>query len=236
MSTILKHDANLYMYSLDANSYDKLALTWYKTSGKFDKNSYGRWIEEKYKTRLIRASIDNSFAYLPTNHSPDSIIEDLIGHILLIACDDIVKSVGIVVQNIECPMDFLDCSRLLIVHILSTSNISLSIPMKFVQEDYLPARVMKISEFIADRIDIGIENLGFTRQYEKYILAAHSYGNFLNSILMFETPVKSLELERKRRIMALKYHLESKKSIQFPPSSSKIFLLEKIMKMYTKFA
>jgi hypothetical protein len=191
------------MYSLDSKSYDDLSLAWYKTSGKFDKNSYGRWIEEKYKTRLIRASIDNSFAYLPANISSDAITEDLIGHLLIIACDNVIKSVGIIVQHIKSPDNFLDCSKLLIVHILSTSNVSLNIPIQFVQEDYLPMRVMKICEYVSDRIDIGVENLGFTREYEQHILCAHAYGNFLDFIMTFETPVKSLEIERKKRILAI---------------------------------
>jgi len=235
MSTILKHDANLYVYSLDANSYDKLSLSWYKTSGKFDKNSYGRWTDAKYRERLVRASIDNSFAYLPADISSDAINEDLVGHLLLIIRDDIIKSVGIIVQNIESPDNFLDCNKLLIVHIISTSNIALNIPFTFVQEDYLPAGFMKICEYVSDRIDIGVENLDFTRQYEQHIVAAHAYGNLLNSILTFETPVKSLEIERKKRIMALKYHLEHKKTIQFPPVNSKKFSIEKIIKVYIKF-
>jgi hypothetical protein len=131
----------------------------------------------------------------------------------------------------------------MLVHILSTS-IAASLTLEgltgndklvFEQEDYLPEHVIKISDDVADKVDLGVENLEFTLEYEKHIIFAHMYKKYLDELLSIETPVKKLEDERKKRIIALKFHLEQKKKIQFPDSRQVKFSIASIVKLYKKF-
>jgi hypothetical protein len=233
----LKHDANLYVYVTDKKLYDDISLEWYKTSGKFDRNSVGRMmIHDKYRGELVRASIDNSWIFLPTRNPLNAIVEGMVGHIMLVCCEDSVKSIGVVVKNVECPGDFLCCERLLMVHVLSTSNTPLDFPFEFKQDEYLPERVMKLSSDVADKIDLGVENLSLVHEYERHILHAHSYAKFVDGLMQFETPVKSLEIERKKRLLALRYHLEQKRTIHFPPVRQLKYSWKTIVRLHHKYS
>ena len=107
--------------------------------------------------------------------------------------------------------------------------------LDFEQEDYLPEHVIKISDDVSDKVDLGIENLTYTHEYEKHIIFAHAYGKYLDELLSVETPVKKLENERKKRILALKFHLEQKKKIQFPPTRQEKFSIASIAKLHKKY-
>ena len=233
----LRHDANLYAYVADKKTYDDVSLEWYKTSGKFDRNSVGRMmIHDKYRAELVRASADNSLIFLPTRNPPNAVVEDMAGHIVLVCCEDSVKLVGLVVRHVECPDNFLCCERLLMVHVLSTSNTSLDFPFEFKQDEYLPERVMKLSSDVADKIDLGVENLSSLHEYERHILHAHSYGKYIDGLMLFETPVKKLEIERKKRLLALRYHLEQKRTIHFPPVRQLKYSWKNIVRLHHKYS
>ena len=246
-STILRSDANAYLYITSKKEFDDIALAWYKTSGKFDRNSYGRWLEPKLKTQLIRASIDNSIVFLPTKKPCDSVLEDTKNHPILICqkSEEGVRiyAIGIMTGYVDCPSELFDCEHLLLVHILSTSmtsamtleGLSGTDKLSFDQEEYLPKRVVKISDDVADKVDLGIENLTYTHTYEKHIIFAHAYGKYFDELLSVETPVKKLEDERKKRVMALKFHLEQKRKIQFPPARQEKFSIDNIVKLHKKF-
>lgn len=244
--TVLRSDANLYLYLTDKKDFDDIALAWYKVSGKFDRNSYGRWLDDKFKTQLVRASIDNSIVFLPTKKPCDTILEETVNHIVLICQQNEVTrvaAIGIITGYVDCPPELFACEHLMLVHILSTSMASPTTlerltgidKLTFGQETYLPEHVIKISDDVTDKMDLGLENLTYTHEYEKYVIFAHAYGKYLDELLTIETPVKKLEDERKRRIMALKFHLEQKRKIQFPPVRQEKFSIDNIVKLYKKF-
>jgi len=249
MSTpgVIRSDANLYLYLTEEKDFDNMAMAWYKVSGKFDRNSYGRWLEPKFKTQLIRASIDNSIVFLPTKKPRDSILEETVDHPILICqkSEEVVRisAVGIITGYVECPQELFTSKHLMLVHILSTSMASeLTLEglsginkLEFEQEDYLPEYVIKISDDVSDKVDLGVENLTYTHEYEKHIIFAHAYGKYLDELLSIDTPVKKLEDERKKRIMALKFHLEQKKKIQFPIARQEKFSIPSIVKLYKKY-
>ena len=250
MSTpgVIRSDANLYLYLTDKKQFDNIALAWYKTSGKFDRNSYGRWLDDKFKTQLIRASIDNSIVFLPTKKPSDSVLEETVDHPILICQKSEegvrISAVGVITGYMECPPELFSCEHLLPVHVLSTSVASAMTleglagidKISFDQEDYLPDNIMKISDDVADKIDLGVaENLAYTHEYEKHIIFAHAYGKYLDEVLSVETPVKKLEDERKRRILALKFHLDQKKKIQFPAARQEKFSIASVVKLYKKY-
>lgn len=246
-SGVIRSDANLYIYLADKKDFDNIALAWYKTSNKFDRNSYGRWLDDKFKTQLVRASVDNSIAFLPTKKPCDSILEETTDHPILICqkSEEEVRivAVGIIIGYVDCPQELFTCEHLMLVHILSTSMASAMTleglsginELVFEQEDYLPDRVMKISDDVADKVDLGVENLTYSHEYEKHIIFAHAYGKYLDELLSVETPVKKLENERKKRILALKFHLEHKKKIQFPATRQDKFSIPNIVKLYKKY-
>ena len=246
-SAVLRSDTNLYLYHTDKKEFDDIALAWYKVSGKFDRNSYGRWLDDKFKTQLVRASIDNSIVFLPTKKPCDTILEDIVNHIVLICqrSDDgtRISAIGVITGYVDCPTELFSYSHLMLVHILSTSMASPTTlegligidKLTFGQEKYLPEHVVKISDDVADKVDLGVENLTYTHEYEKHIIFAHAYGKYLDELLTIETPVKKLEDERKRRILALKFHLDQKRKIQFPPTRQEKFSIDNIVKLYKKF-
>ena len=246
-TTFIRADANLYMYLTDKKDFDDISLAWYKTSNKFDKNSYGRWIEDRYKVQLVRASIDNSMVFLPTDKPCDSILEETIGHPILICHKSEegtrISAIGIVTDYVMCPSEMFTHKHLLLVHVLSTSVASAITleglvgidKLSFEQEEYLPKRVIKLSDDVVDKVDLGIENLTYTQEYEKHIIFAHAYGKYLDELLSIETPVKTLEDERKRRVMALKFHLDQKKRIQFPSTRQEKFSISSVVKLYKKY-
>ena len=246
-SGVIRSDANLYMYITDKKDFDDIALAWYKTSGKFDRNSYGRWLEPKLKTQLIRASIDNSIVFLPTKKPCDAILEDTVNHPILICQKSEegvrISAVGIITGYIDCPPELFTSEHLMLVHVLSTSIASEMTlegltgidKLSFDQEDYLPEHIIKISDDVADKVDLGVENLTYVHEYEKHIIFAHAYGRYLDELLSVETPVKKLENERKKRILALKFHLEHKKKIQFPATRQDKFSIPNIVKLYKKY-
>jgi hypothetical protein len=237
----------LYLYLTDKKNFDDIALAWYKTSNKFDRNSYGRWLDPKFKTQLIRASIDNSTVFLPTKKPCDSIVEDTVDHPILIChkSDEGIRisAIGVITGYVECPQELFTSKHLMLVHILSTSMTSeLTLgglsginKLEFEQEDYLPEYVIKISDDVADKVDLGVENLTYLAEYEKHIIFAHMYKKYLDELIYVETPVKNLEDERKKRIMALKFHLEHKKKIQFPSTRQEKFSIASVVKLYKKF-
>ena len=246
-SGVIRSDANLYMYLTDKKNFDDIALAWYKTSGKFDRNSYGRWLDDKFKTQLVRASVDNSIVFLPTKKPRDSILEETVDHPILICQKSEegtrVAAIGVITGYADCPPELFACEHLLLVHILSTS-VAATLTMEgltgvdkldFGQEDYLPDNIIKISDDVADKVDLGVENLTYTHEYEKHIIFAHAYGRYLDELLSVETPVKKLENERKKRILALKFHLEHKKKIQFPATRQDKFSIPNIVKLYKKY-
>ena len=244
---VIRSDANLYVYLADKKDFDNIALAWYKTSNKFDRNSYGRWLDDKFKTQLIRASIDNSIVFLPTKKPCDSILEETTDHPVLICQKSEegtrISAVGVITGYVDCPPELFDCEHLMLVHILSTSLASITTleglvgidKLSFDQEDYLPEHVIKISDDVADKVELGVENLTYTFEYEKHIIFAHAYGKYLDELLSVETPVKKLENERKKRILALKFHLEHKKKIQFPATRQDKFSIASIIKLYKKY-
>lgn len=61
------------------------------------------------------------------------------------------------------------------------------------------------------------------------------YSKCVDELLAIETPVKKLEDERKKRIMALKFHLAQKKTIKFPPARQEKFSIPSIVKLFKKF-
>jgi len=245
MSTILKYNANVYAYITDKDKFDDIALAWYKTSGKFDRNSYGRWIDDKFKTQLVRASIDNSIVFLPSNLPHDSIREDMLNNIMLIGFNNAgvrIAAIGIVVGYSSCPTEMFEYSHMILVHVLSTS-LAASITLEQMsgidnlcldQKEYLPLNVFKLADDVVDKIDIGLENLTYTQEYEKHIIFAHAYGKYLDAVLDVCTPVKVLEDERKKRILALKYQIEQKREMRFPSARQK-FSIENIIKLYKRF-
>ncbi len=222
-------------------------MAWYKTSGKFDRNSYGRWLDDKFKTQLIRASIDNSIVFLPTKKPCDSILEETTDHPILICQKNEegtrISALGVITGYVECPRELFSCEHLMLVHVVSTSVASTITlegltgvdKLNLEQEEYLPEHVFKISDDVSDKVDLGVENLTYTHEYEKHIIFAHAYGKYLNELLTVETPVKKLEDERKKRVLALKFHLEQKKKIQFPPTRQEKFSIPSIVKLYTNF-
>lgn len=246
-SGVIRSDANLYMYLTDKKDFDNIALAWYKTSGKFDRNSYGRWLDDKFKTQLIRASIDNSIVFLPTKKPCDSIPEETTDHPILICQKSEegarISAVGVITGYVDCPQELFGCEHLMLVHILSTSmaseitleGLSGIDTLSFEQEDYLPDNVVKISDDVADKVDLGVENLTYTFEYEKHIIFTHMYKKYLDELLSVETPVKKLENERKKRVLALKFHLEHKKQIQFPATRQDKFSIPNIVKLYKKY-
>lgn len=232
----LKSDADVFVFRMDESLYEEVSLAWYQTSGKYDKNSVGRMLSsEKYKNDLVRASIDNSLIFAPTENPVDEIQEDVVGSIILICKGFVVKAVGIAVANVECPDGFLDCKRLLMIHVLSTFNSPLDISVPFVQANHLPKGVMKLTEFVADKIDLGIENLTMTHEYERHILFAREYRNMLEKMMNFETPVRQLEIERQKRVYAMIYHLEHKKTIVFPMFRDTKYTLKKISMLFDRY-
>lgn len=232
----LKSDADVFMFRMDESLYEEVALIWYQTSGKYDKNSVGRMLSsEKYKNDLVRASIDNSMVFAPTANPVDEIQEDVVGSIILVCKGAIVKAVGIAVANVECPDGFLECERLLMIHVLSTFDSPLDISTPFVQADHLPEGMMKLTEFVADKIDLGTENLTMTHEYERHILFARAYQNMLEKMMNFETPVRQLEIDRKKRVYAMIYHLEHKKTIVFPMFRDTKYSLRKIMMRFDRY-
>ena len=246
-SGVIRSDANLYLYLTDKKDFDDIALAWYKTSGKFDRNSYGRWLEPKLKTQLIRASIDNSIVFLPTKKPCDSILEETVDHLILICQKSDegsrISAVGVVTGYIDCPPELFTSEHLMLVHILSTSIASKMTlegltginKLSFDQEDYLPEHIIKISDDVADKVDLGVENLTYLAEYEKHIIFTHMYKKYLDELLSVETPVKTLEYERKKRIMALKFHLDQKKKIQFPPARQEKFSIANVVKLFKKY-
>jgi hypothetical protein len=244
---VIRSDANLYLYLTDKKHFDDIALAWYKTSNKFDRNSYGRWLDDRFKTQLVRASIDNSIVFLPTKKPCDTILEETTDHPILIChkSDEGVRisAVGVITGYVECPQELFTSKHLMLVHILSTSMASeLTLEglsginkLEFEQEDYLPEYVIKISDDVADKVDLGVENLTYLAEYEKHIIFAHAYGKYLDEVLSVETPVKKLEDERKRRILALKFHLDQKKKIQFPAARQEKFSIASVVKLYKKY-
>ena len=246
-SGVIRSDANLYIYLADKKDFDNIALAWYKTSNKFDRNSYGRWLDDKFKTQLIRASIDNSIVFLPTKKPCDSILEETVDHPILICQKNDegirISAVGVITGYVECPQELFTSKHLLLVHILSTSmaseitleGLSGINKLGFEQEEYLPEHVIKISDDVSDKVDLGVENLTYLAEYEKHIIFAHAYGKYLDELLSVETPVKKLEDERKKRVLALKFHLEQKKKIKFPPPRQEKFLIASIVKLYKKY-
>lgn len=244
---VIRSDANLYVYLTDKKVFDDIALAWYKTSGKFDRNSYGRWLDDKFKTQLIRASIDNSIVFLPTTKPSDSILEETADHPILICQKSEegtrISAVGVVTGYIDCPPELFSCEHLMLVHIASTSVASIITlegltgvdKLVLEQEEYLPKNVVKISDDVSDKVDLGLENLTYTHEYEKHIIFAHAYGKYLDELLTVETPVKKLEDERKKRVLALKFHLEQKKKIQFPSPRQEKFSILSIVKLYKKY-
>lgn len=233
----LKSDADVFMFMMDELLYEEVALAWYQTSGKYDKNSVGRMLSsEKYKNDLVRASIDNSLIFAPTANPVDEIQEDVVGNIILVCKGAIVKAIGIAIANVECPDGFLECERLLMIHVLSTFNSPLNINAPFVQADHLPKGMMKLAEFVADKIDLGMaENLTMSHEYERHILFARSYQNMLEKMMNFETPVQQLEIERKKRIYAMIYHLEHKKTIVFPMFRHTKYSLKNIVTLFNRY-
>jgi len=102
------------------------------------------------------------------------------------------------------------------------------------QKEYIVDNVFKLADDVVDKIDLGLENLTYTQEYEKHIIFAHAYGKYLDAVLDVCTPVKVLEDERKKRILALKYQIEQKREMRFPPARQK-FSIENIIKLYKRF-
>jgi len=153
-----------------------------------------------------------------------------------------IAAIGIVVGYSSCPTEMFEYSHMILVHVLSTS-LAASMTLEQIsgidnlcldQKDDLPLNIFKLADDVVDKIDLGLENLTYTQEYEKHIIFAHAYGKYLDAVLDVCTPVKVLEDERKKRILALKYQIEQKREMRFPPARQK-FSIENIIKLYKRF-
>lgn len=255
----VRPNANLYAYVVNQDTFDQVALSWYMCSGKFDKTSLNRWGGEmhKYKAQLLRASIDNTVVFVPVGKTKTSEFEeDLRGHLILLCFRNEetnrtrIIALGIVTRNpIRCPDEYkiTRMNRLLPIHIVSTSctiDITLErlveFDVSFEQSEHLPSCVHKLSDDIADKVDIDIP-ASHVQDYERHVIFAHAYDAYLRELEDVETPVKQLELDRKKRVRGLRYHLVHKKGILFPPTrrhgqKKSVTSFEYLMKLHEKYA
>lgn len=232
--------ANLYAYRLDAETFDTVMLSCYMASGKFDRNSIGRWTPAmtKLKAQILRSSIDNSIIFLPVNQATE-VADDLAGNIIIMCCQNQVFGVGIIVKGVcKCPKEYktTDMDSLLAVHVLATSfakDIRLEELSLTEQSESLPSHVFKLVEDIGDAIDVD-EPDGWEFTYEQNVKFAHWFCKYINELESIETPVKLLEEERRKRVSALQMLLSEKQGAIFPPPRP--FVISKMMKSHEKYA
>jgi len=259
---VVKGNANLYAYIVGKDEFEDIALAFYMSSGKFDKNSINRWtrseiVKNKYKSQNIRASIDNTIVFLPVGKPNKKSDETIVGNIILMCYKDgetVITSIGIIkTQPFKCPQQYkiTKWKYIIPVHILSTS-LNYEVTLEHLTEqvgtkieitehpEYLPKNIFKLSDNVADTFEI--DHPGeCTHEYEKHIIYSHAYVQYLHLLDKMETPVPSLEMERKKRVAGLKFHLKVKKNIKFPDTrrfgqkmSTSSF--EHIMNMHEKYA
>ncbi|ABT15070.1 hypothetical protein NY2A_B671L [Paramecium bursaria Chlorella virus NY2A] len=259
---IVKGEANLYAYIVERDVFEDIALAFYMSSGKFDKNSINRWsrdeiVKNKYKSQNIRASIDNTVIFLPVGNTKHKDVENIAGSILFVCYKDgetVIVAIGIIkTQPFTCPDQYkiTKWKKIIPVHILSTScdyEISLErltskVGMKLEnieRSDYLPKNIFKLSDNVADTYELD-HPIECTHEYERHIVYSHAYVEYLHEIANMMTPVPLLETERKKRIAGLKIHLKSKKNIRFPNTrrfgqKASMTSFEYIMHVHEKYA
>lgn len=239
---MIKAESNLYAYKIDGETFDKVALSFYMSSGKFDKNSMSRWTATmtRYKAQLLRASIDNSVVFLPVGDTSSRVDrEDLRNSLIVICCDTRVYAVGIVVQGpCKCPDEYKITSmiRLIAVHVLSTSfttDVRLADLDDVEHSDYLPGHIYKLTDTIADAVDVE-KPMTWEYAYEKQIMFAHWFFSYLEILADIETPSRKLEIERRNRIRCMQDFLQNKSDATLPPPRP--FSFQKTMKTHEKYA
>ncbi|AGE53976.1 hypothetical protein PBCVIL3A_561L [Paramecium bursaria Chlorella virus IL3A] len=234
---VVKGQANLYAYIVEKDVFEDIALAFYMSSGKFDKNSINRWdrseiVKNKYKSQNIRASIDNTVVFLPVGKPKSKDIENIAGSIILVCYKDdetVITAVGIIkTQPFKCPDQYriTKWKKIIPVHILSTScsseitleKLTSKVGTKLQnleQPEYLPKNIFKLSDNVADTFELD-HPVECTHEYERHIVYSHAYVEYLREITEMATPVPLLETERKKRVVGLKFHLKVKKNIRFP--------------------
>jgi hypothetical protein len=230
---MLKKHANLYAYIVDTETFDRVALSWYMASGKFDKNSLGRWGGDiqRYKAQLIRASIDNTVVFVPVGdiRSPEH-AEDLRGHLLLFCSrrEGAVRvlAVGIITRKpMPRPDEYMSAAPYLLpVHVVCTScTVELSLEQlcgtrtPISASDFLPTHVYKLCYDVCETIQVD-RPVSVEHEYDRHVVFAHGYAAYLRELRAVETPVQELERDRRRRLSALFFHLSKQKGILFPPT------------------
>jgi hypothetical protein len=236
----LNPEAGLFMWHADTALFDKASLSWYFSSGKFDKNSMSRWVlpMTKLKAQILRASIDNSIVFLPVGAAPSEYAESLPGNFVVICCDTRVYALAVIVQGpCPCPAEYktTDLDSLLAVHILSTSfTHDIRLPDVVVEEsDALPRNVFKLSSVVAEDIEIDVPETA-EAEYEKFVVFAHWFMKYIEELRGIITPVKALEDARVRRLDILKKCIKDKTQLSIPPPREISFT--KMMKTHQKYA
>ncbi|APC25774.1 hypothetical protein BST79_gp261 [Only Syngen Nebraska virus 5] len=259
---VVKGQANLYAYIVEKDVFEDIALAFYMSSGKFDKNSINRWdrseiVKNKYKSQNIRASIDNTVVFLPVGKPNKKDVENIAGSIILVCYRDVetvVTAVGIIkTQPFRCPEQYriTKWKKIIPVHILSTScgseitleKLTSKVGTKLSnleQPEYLPKNIFKLSDNVADTFELD-HPTQCTHEYERHIVYSHAYLEYLRVIINMDIPIPALETERKKRITGLNFHLKVKKTIRFPNTrrfgqKASTTSFEYIMNMHEKYA
>ncbi|AGE49165.1 hypothetical protein ATCVBr0604L_448R [Acanthocystis turfacea Chlorella virus Br0604L] len=236
----LNAEAGLFMWRADTALFDKTSLSWYMASGKFDKNSMSRWVlpMTKLKAQILRASIDNSIVFLPVGGTASEYAESLPGNFMVICCDTRVYALAIVVQGpCPCPAEYktTEMDSLLAVHVLSTSfTHDIRLPEVTVEEsDALPTNVFKLSGGVSEDVEIDVPEIA-EAEYEKFVVFAHWFMEYIDTLKGIITPVKALEDARIRRLCVLQKCIKDKVALPIPPPRE--FAFTKMMKTHQKYA
>ena len=236
----LDPEARLFAWRADTALFDKTSLAWYMASGKFDKNSMSRWVlpMTKLKAQILRASIDNSIVFLPVNAATSEYAESLPGNFVVICLDTRVYALAVILQGpCPCPAEYkiTDLDSLLAVHILSTSfTHDIRLPDVALEEsDALPTNVFKLSGGVSEDIEIDVPETAEV-EYEKFVVFAHWFMDYVAGLRGIITPVKALEDARVRRLDILKKCIKEKISLPIPPPRE--FSFVKMLKTHQKYA
>jgi hypothetical protein len=236
----LNAEAGLFMWRADTALFDKTSLAWYMASGKFDKNSMSRWVlpMTKLKAQILRASIDNSIVFLPVGHAVSEYPETLPGNFIVICGDTNVYALAVIVQGpCACPSEYrtTQFDNLIAVHILSTSFTNgICLPDVLVEaSDALPTNVFKISDVVSEAIEIDVPETT-EAEYEKFVVFAHWFLEYIAQLRDIITPVKALEDARVRRLDSIEKCIKEKVSLSIPPPREFSFM--KMMKTHKKYA
>lgn len=234
-------EADLYLWNVKEDVFDKASLSWYFASGKFDKNSMSRWVSPmtKLKAQILRASIDNSLIFVPVGETSSTYMDDLVGDFLVISCEGRVFALGVIVKgSFKCPVEYKTTSynNLIAVHIISTSFTS-EIHMPHVEKietsEALPESLFKLSFCVSENIDLEIcESVDL--EYERQIFFSHWFLSYIEKLKTIETPVMTLEEERLRRLDCITECFQTKQIVQIPRPRE--ISIAKMMRTHKKYA